>query len=69
MQKKSTGQTALHMAAEADAEGNASDLVQYLIVKGADFSIVDEMGRTPLFVAETMGHTSLKPCRRANFHV
>jgi len=51
------GVAAIHMAAEAYPQGHASAIAA-LLKGGADPSIVDQQGRTALFIAAQAGHAS-----------
>ena len=46
------GTTALHLA----TKGNHLACVKELILNGADYNAVDELGRTSLYVATELGH-------------
>lgn len=49
------GQTALHLA----VSNNRDECVQFLLENGADTSLTDRKGRTPLQIAEECGYQSL----------
>ena len=48
------GETALHMAIQSQTNANPSNIVKRLLIKGADLTLEDKKGRTPMNICEKL---------------